>query len=250
MRLVAFLCLLAIATPHAQAQQKLYLSTLDWPPYTSQTLQDGGYASAVVRAAFAAVDIDIEVRYYPWARALSLAQQGKVDGLFPEYFAPEQRPDFLFSDPFPGGPAGLLKLRERHLSTQREESGLPPLSELRGLKIGLVRGYLNHPGLDSAPGLHREFARDDQQNLSKLLAGRVDLIFMDYLVAEFLIGRYFPEHRDEIDLLSPPLLQPTLHLALPRKRADAESTLKAFNRGLQIIRDNGELQRLRQHHGL
>lgn len=250
MKLAVFLCLLTLAVPHAPAGQTLNLNTLEWPPYTSQAQQDGGYASAVVSAAFAAAGIDVEVRYYPWARALSLAQQGKVDGLFPEYFVPEQRPEFLFSDPFPGGPAGLIKLRTRQLSAQREQSGLPLLSELRELKIGLVRGYLNHPELDTAPGLQREYARDDQQNLGKLLAGRVDLIFIDYLVAEFLIGRHFPQHREEIELLSPPLLQPTLHLVVPKKRADASASLKAFNRGLQIIRDNGELQRLRQHHGL
>lgn len=250
MRLAALLCILAMLPLYARGGQQLVLTTLEWPPYTSQTQQDGGYASAVVRAAFSAVGTDVEVRYYPWARALNLAEQGKVDGLFPEYFSPEQRPDFLFSDPFPGGPAGLVKLRERDLPVRTDDNGQLLFSTLQGLKIGLVRGYLNHPQLDATPGLNREFARDDQQNLNKLLAGRVDVIFIDHLVADFLSREYFPERRNDIELINPPLLQPTLHLVLPKKRADALSTLKAFNRGLRIIHDNGELGRLLQRHGL
>ncbi|MEO4045659.1 transporter substrate-binding domain-containing protein [Pseudomonas sp. CAU 1711] len=250
MKLLALLYLLAMAPLHALAEQRLYLSTLEWPPYTSQALPDGGYATAVVSAAFAAVDIDVEVRYYPWARALSLVRQGKVDGLFPEYYDPEQRPNLLFSEAFPGGPAGLVKLRERDLPLRYGDHGPTGFPELHGLKIGLVRGYLNHPLLDSDPSLQRDFARDDQQNLSKLLAGRVDLIFIDHLVAQSLLREHFPQRQADIELIQPPLLQPTLHLVVPKRRVDAAYTLKAFNRGLQIIRDNGELQRLVERHGL
>lgn len=250
MKLLIVLCLIACAPLHAFAERKLSLSTLEWPPYTSQAQADGGYATAVVSAAFAAVGITVDVHYHPWARALEEARRGRVDGLFPEYFDPERRPNLLFSEPFPGGPAGLVKLRERDLPLRYGEPGSAGFPDLRGLKIGLVRGYLNHPLLDSDPSLRRDFARDDLQNLSKLMAGRVDLIFIDYLVAKALLREHFVPYRADIELIQPPLLQPTLHLVVSKQHDDALENLKAFNRGLQIIRDNGELQRLIEHHGL
>lgn len=249
---LAVLCLISFCRLLAADTTAIRLSTLEWPPYSGATLPDGGYATAVVRAAYAAEGRTVDIRFYPWARALSLAQNGRVDGVYPEYYDPQQRPSLLLSAAFPGGPAGLLKLSHRAISLNTPPGGTPSdeLSQLAGLKIGLVRGYLNHPRLDAEPGLLRDYARDDLQNLSKLLAGRVDLIFIDLKVAEALIQQHFPGQRQSFEALQPPLLQPTLHLAVSRAAPDAEATLQAFNRGLQKITLSGELQRLRQAYGL
>jgi polar amino acid transport system substrate-binding protein len=249
---LAVLCLLGFCRLLAADTSDIRLSTLEWPPYTGATLPDGGYATAVVRAAFAAEGRTVEIRFYPWARALSLAETGRIDGVFPEYYDPQQRPALLLSAPFPGGPAGLLKLSHRAISLNAPPGAAPAdgFSQLSGLKIGLVRGYLNHPRLDAEPGLRREYARDDLQNLSKLLAGRVDLIFIDIKVAEALIREHFPDQQQRFEALQPPLLQPTLHLAVSRATANAEAILQSFNQGLEKITQSGELQRLRQAYGL
>lgn len=249
---LAVLCLLGFCRLLAADSTEIRLSTLEWPPYTGATLPDGGYATAVVRAAFAAESRKVDIRFYPWARALSLAESGQRDGVFPEYYDPQQRPALLLSDPFPGGPAGLIKLSHRAISLNAPPGAGPAdgFSQLAGLKIGLVRGYLNHPRLDAEPGLRRDYARDDLQNLSKLLAGRVDLIFIDIKVADALIRQRFPDQQQRFEVLQPPLLHPTLHLAVSRAATDADDILQTFNQGLDKITRNGELQRLRQAHGL
>lgn len=249
---LAVFCLLGFCRLLAADSTEIRLSTLEWPPYTSATLPDGGYATAVVRAAFAAESRTVDIRFYPWARALSLAESGQRDGVFPEYYDPQQRPALLLSDPFPGGPAGLIKLSHRAISLNAPPGAGPAdgFSQLAGLKIGLVRGYLNHPRLDAEPGLRRDYARDDRQNLSKLLAGRVDLIFIDIKVADTLIRQHFPDQQQRFEALQPPLLHPTLHLAVSRAATDADDILQTFNQGLDKITRNGELQRLRQAHGL
>src|SRR5690606_5858445 len=105
------LLLLVAGFAQAQEPQRLTLTTLEWPPYVGQDLPGGGYVQQVVDAALAQVGWQAKVTSYPWARALKLAREGRVDGLFPEYYDPQRRTRFLFSDPIPGGPAGLLRRR-------------------------------------------------------------------------------------------------------------------------------------------
>ncbi|MHA6495247.1 substrate-binding periplasmic protein [Pseudomonas borbori] len=227
------------------------LSTLEWPPYVSESLPDGGYAQAVVRRAFAEAGIAVQIRSYPWARALQLAEQGKVDGVFPEYLAPAERSDLLFSEPFPGGPVGLYKLRKQPIAFAADPRSNPEqaLEALAGLRLGLVRGYLNHPALDANPAFTRSFASNDRQNLGKLLGGRVDIIFIDFRVAQHLINQAFPAHAEQFEAMQPALLQPDLYLTLSRNKPDAQTKIAAFNRGLRQLKASGELERLMREHG-
>lgn len=246
-----FLLLLAIPFSIRADMLSVRLSTLEWPPYVGESLADGGYAQAVVTRAFAEVGIRVQIRTYPWARALQLAKRGEVEGLFPEYLAPDERPELLFSDPFPGGPVGLYKLHSQPVRFSVDPRSNPEeaFKALTGLRLGLVRGYVNHPALDNNPLLNPSFASSDQHNLSKLLGGRVDIIFIDFKVAEYLIEQTFPAQTEQFEALQPALLQPSLHLTLTRAHPEAEAKMAAFNRGLNQLKASGELARLMQEHG-
>lgn len=249
--------LLLLATSFAQAQgsqevQRLSLSTLEWPPYVSRDLPDGGYVQRVVRAALHQVGWDADITSYPWARALKLAREGSVDGLFPEYFDPQRREDFWFSDPIPGGPAGLLQRRDRRFTFAADPLQDPEraFASLRGLRLGLVRGYLNHPLLDDGDLVRRHYSVDDAQNLELLLAGRVDLIFIDYKVAEYLLARRPKKLPIELEPLLPALYRKDLHLIISRRAPASTAKLAAFNEGLRQLRESGELERLMRDFGL
>ena len=248
---ILLLLLLAIPFSIRADMLSVSLSTLEWPPYVGENLADGGYAQAVVTQAFAEVGIRVQIRIYPWARALQLAKQGKVEGLFPEYLAPDERPELLFSDPFPGGPVGLYKLRSQPVRFSVDPRSNPEeaFKVLAGLRLGLVRGYVNHPALDNNPLFKPSFASSDQHNLDKLLGGRVDIIFIDFKVAEYLIAQAYPAQAERFVALQPALLQPSLHLTLTRQHPEAEAKMAAFNRGLSQLKASGELALLMQEHG-
>jgi ABC-type amino acid transport substrate-binding protein len=252
MLLRVLLLLLVAGLAQAQEPLRLRLSTLEWPPYVGRDLPGGGYVQQVVRAALREVGREAKITSYPWARALKLAREGRVDGLFPEYFDPQRRGDFLFSDPIPGGPAGLMKRRDHPYGFAADPLRDPEraFAGLRGLRLGLVRDYLNHPLLDEGDLVTRYYSVDDAQNLKLLLAGRVDLIFIDYKVAEYLIDRHLPQAKGELEPLLPALYRKDLHLIVPRSAADAETKLAAFNEGLRRLRENGELERLMRDFGL
>lgn len=256
MRRILVIALLTCATllraePGTAQTRQIMLSTLEWPPYTGQGLYQNGYAHQVVSRAFALAGLEPVIRFYPWARALQMAESGKADGAFPEYYAPQIRQDMLFSDAFPGGAAGLLKLRSNPVTlAPAGEHGEVSFAPLAGLHLGLVRGYVNHPTLDTDPLIRRSYARDDLQNLEKLLSRRVDLIFIDFNVARYLIDQTFAERAAEFEILQPALMHPTLHLIMPSQNPQSREHMASFNRGLKALRDSGELKRIMQSHGL
>ena len=228
------------------------LATTEWPPYIGQELPEHGYVHVLVTHAFAREGYEARIRFYPWARALALAREGKVAGLMPEYFDASRTSEFAYSDGFPGGPVGFFARRDRRLKLPPTLATKPAaaLATLKHLRFGVVRGYLNAPAFDTAPGLRREEARDDLTNLRKLYHGRVDAIVIDRHVAEYLLRTAVPEFAKELEYLEPPLAQHQLYVAFSRTAPNHEAMLKAFNDGLARLETSGELAAIRRRAGL
>jgi polar amino acid transport system substrate-binding protein len=228
------------------------LATTDWAPYIGQDLPEHGYVHILVTRAFAKAGYEAQIRFYPWARALALAREGKVAGLMPEYYDASRTKEFAYSDGFPGGPVGFYARRDRKLKIPPTLATKPAqaLQTLKHLRFGVVRGYLNAPAFDTAPGLTRDEARDDLTNLRKLYHGRVDAIVIDRHVAEYLLRTEVPEFAAELEYLEPPLARHSLFVAFSRTAPDYEALLRAFNRGLEDLELSGELAAIRRQAGL
>jgi len=248
---LALLAVSAVAGA-ADAPKVVMLATTEWAPYIGQELPEHGYVHILATRAFAKSGYEAQIRFYPWARALVLAREGKVAGLMPEYFDASRTNEFAYSDAFPGGPVGFYARRDRKLKIPPTLATKPAktLATLKHLRFGVVRGYLNAPAFDNAPGLKREEARDDLTNLRKLYHGRVDAIVIDRHVAEYLLRTAVPEFAAELEYLEPPLAQHSLYIAFSRTAPDHEALRQAFNRGLELLENSGELAAIRRQAGL
>jgi len=216
--------------------------TTAWEPYIGPDLPGQGYVAEVARQAFAQSGHSLRLVFLPWARAVHMARQGKVDGYLPEYESKELRAEFLFSEPFPGGPVGFFKRRDRAVVASRG------LNSLKPLRIGVVRGYVNTPEFDARTDLHKQYANDDATNLRMLLAGRIDLMLADRHVGYALARKHSAEA--DIEFLLPPLEEKNLHVCFPAQLPSSAEMVKAFNLGLSKLRSDGSLTRLRARHGL
>ncbi len=250
-RVLAGLLLSGLA-PACLAAEEVALATLDWPPYVGQQLPDGGPVHAIVAEALARSGLQLKAAYRPWARAMEITRQGRMAGLFPEYLAEERRQDFLFSDPFPGGPIVLYRRTEDALDFAVDPASEPDkaLRALSFLRFGVVRGYANTAAFDAADYLHKEEATSDEINLKKLAYGRVDLVVIDQLVAEYLLAGPLLEYAARLEPMLPALEHKDLYVAFSRAHPRARDYCEAFNRGLQVMREEGRLDALLQQHGL
>lgn len=248
-----FTLIVSLFAGEAAAERlQVRLATLEWPPYVGAALPGQGYAAEVIREACARREVDVHFDLMPWARALMLGLRGDYAGVMPEYRNAQREAEFEFSASFPSGPVGLYKRRTDAIAYavdpgQDLDAALRSVSRYR---IGIVRDYVNNATFDRADYLQREEAVNDSVNLRKLAHGRVDLVFTDRWVAEYLLQRDPLLRGAQLEMVQPPIEEPALHIAWSRQSAAAAAARPACDEGLAELQRDGTLARLRQRHGL
>lgn len=232
-------------------EKSVSLATLEWPPYIGSKMPDNGYVYEIVKRAFEKAGYDVSINFYPWARALSMAGSGNVDALFPEYYDDSRLAEFGFSTPFPGGPVGFYKRRKDQIqfSVDPRERPQEALAGLTKYSFGVVRGYINTKAFDDASDLLKDEVTDDELNLKKLFAKRIDLIFIDKYVASYIIAEKYPWMADSLEFMEPELEVKQLYLAFSKKAENTSQKRIDFDKALEEMRSSGELQNIILNHG-
>lgn len=215
---VLWLCvLLSLSAQAAPGDRIVRLATLEWPPYNSAALPDGGLNTALVRAAFARAGYRLEVVAMPWVRAVDTGKRDAAfDGYFPEYLSPEVRRDCFLSARAGESPVGLARLGDSSFLARS-------VDELTRYRVGVVSGYNNTEAFDDnvRKGVQQvDRAASDEQNLIKLLRRRVDLAIIDRNVLLWLLG-HSPRLKGaaaNVQFLEPPMQEQGLYICFKRSR--------------------------------
>jgi polar amino acid transport system substrate-binding protein len=182
-RIVIALCAWA-ALSCAADERLVRLASLDWQPYSGATLPEQGAAAAVVKAAFQAAGYVVDVDFYPWARAVHLAETAnEYDGIFPVYYSATRARWLNCSSAIGRSPLGFAERGKAPVAWST-------LADLDAYKIGVVRDYVNTESFDSrvaAGHIEVDVAGSDFQNLQKLAHGRIDLAVIDHNVLNHLL---------------------------------------------------------------
>jgi len=232
--LVLFWVLLLPLAVHAEPD-RVQLATLDWKPYVSEELPNGGLTTEIVREAFRRAGFRVEIHVMPWIRVLAEVEKGAFDAMYPAYHSKTRARVYALSDPIATGPLVLCKRSDRPIRYRS-------LEDLRPFRIGVVRGYVNTPEFDAADDLQKEIVNSDKQNLLKVLTGRIDLAVIDKYTALHIIETSIPRAEGKLDFLEPPLQVKTLHVGFCRERRGCSERLKAFNRALDEMKRDGSVQ--------
>ena len=231
--LSVFILAVASAVQAPCGDKTIVLTSLEWPPYTGSELPGEGMSSEVVRAAFEAVGYTVEIRFYPWKRAVEHGRYDfDVDGYFPEYVSAEREEYFLFSDAIGTSPLGFVEKKSKPVHWET-------LQDLAQFDIGTVQGYVNTRGFDQMVEQGKlliDASVSDLLNLRKVMAGHLDLAVVDVNVFRYLIGhdeRLWQE-RNRLRVNPHLLGVNTLHVCFRKDRA-GETYLQDFNEGLRRI---------------
>ena len=217
------------------------LATLEWPPYNGARLPEQGINTAVVRAAFEAVGYRLEIGFYPWSRAVSLADSDPAYiGYFPEYFAERLHRQYWLSDPAGSGPLGLAERKDHPIVWNT-------LDDLTRYRIGVVQDYVNTAESDArvAQGVQRgDAAGSDELNLKILAGGRFPLAVIDPRVFEYLVLHNPELHSIGSQLqMNPHLLDEKALYVCFRRSPNGEQAVKLFNEGLKKIDVNAVVEK-------
>ena len=207
------------------------LTSLYWPPYTGENLAEQGASVAVARAAFAAMGHQLEVEFYPWNRAVSLAKNNELyAGYFPAYYFRTNK--LLFSDTMGSGMLGFVEQKDDPIKWRA-------LTDLVPYKIGVVNGYRNTIEFDDmiqSGQLSAVSVLTDKQNVLKVADARLDVAVIDENVLKFLKlhDENISKVKDKVQMNKKPLVNKHLYIAFNRGE-QGEKWLDIFNQGLTKI---------------
>lgn len=227
------------------AAEEVTAATIEWPPYSGESLPGHGFALEIADSALARADREARFVFMPWKRARQRTAAGQIAALTPAYHSEEREQLYHVSSPYASSPVVLCALRESKIAYRA-------LTDLEPYLVGVVMGYVNSPEFDRAEFITRDLAPSDLHNLRKLLAGRVDLIAIDRNVALHLLATEptLAGRRAQIEFLDPPLAQLDIHFMVSRQLPQGEQLVAAFDRALEAVRKEGTVSRIMARHGL
>lgn len=223
------------------AERTITISTGEWAPFVSESLDGYGIAPRIVTAAFGKVDVDVEYRFYPWARAMREAQENKVD-FSGFWFHTEERAETLsFTESMVDSPNVFFYRKDRQFDWTDFDT-FPDKT------VGSTLSYSYSQAFDSAVESGKvkvEVEENDLLNFRKLLRGRIDAFPIAELVGYDLIKREFSETEVAMLEVHPVKISAApLHLVTARDNPESAANIALFSEGLKQLRESGELDRI------
>ena len=166
------------------AAETVKLATIEWPPYNSESMPQGGATSAVISAAFAAVGVEVTYEFLPFKRAALVGTtEPTYGGYTTEYYSDEVAAQCQLSKPVGKSPVGFVKKLGSDFTWNT-------VADLKNVTIGVVDGYVNDGGpFDAAVAAKEvkvEAVRDDLTVIRKVAAGRNPVGVIDANVLAYL----------------------------------------------------------------
>lgn len=233
------------------------LATLNWPPYIGEDLCNKGWIFQFTVALLVSQGYQVNIDFYPWARSVKLVETGQMDILFPEYYIEGSAPSdvipdkkrvemLALSNKFPGGEISFLKRKGETSSFNGK------LRSLKGMVIGVVRGYQNTPEFDAMMDAHLFDvipAVDELQLMKLLIAKRVDLIIGDPLVFQYSVNYSTLSNSnkqallDGVEEIEPAIKYNYLYYAVSMKSKNWRSMIDDINIALINFKQSDETER-------
>ncbi len=213
-------------------------------PGWSEYSKHYGYILHIATEAFALAGIQVKMKWYPsWKRAFCEAKNNEDDSTFCWLFVEERTKNFYYSDPVNEETQVFFHLKSYKFDWNT-------VDDLKGIQIGGNTGFHYGADLDEAEKkgkIMMDRARSYEQNLKKLLAGRIQIYPAATITAYEHLNNNFPP--DVVNLITyhpKPLLQKQLHFLLPIKmdKKRAIRLLSLFNQGLQRLKETGTYDKI------
>jgi hypothetical protein len=236
-RFQAFLISLLASLSIPALAQDVYITSLDWPPYTGATLTEKGATSMVVIAAFKASGLNPIIEFYPWERATHMvAEEGsKYIAYMPEYYSDDLAKKYIFSKPIGHGPLGFVERKDTPVNWTT-------LNDLANIKIGVVNGYVNTADFDARVANHQlsvEGVTSDSLNIKKVSAKHIAIAVIDQNVLNYLLktDKDLAADAPLLQFNAKPLEDKQLFVCF-KKTPEGQKMADIFNAGLEKIDAN------------
>lgn len=220
----------------ALAQQRLRIGAEDdWRPYSY--VKEGkpqGFAVDLVRAAWAAAGVEVDLVPLPYARCRKEVDNGKLAGCFDTLRDAKTEPNYLWhKQPLFMGRIGIYARLDLPGGNAKAT-----INTLRGARVGITNGYDYGEAFDNDATMRRVSAASDLISLRELAAGRIDYALVYDRVADQISAKY-PDLGRKFAQRGV-LVEPPLFIAFSPGYPGIGAIITRFDGGLQKIRKSGE----------
>ena len=235
--LIAAFILVTLSPAAHAARTFTLIAENDWFPLTAQ--RNGGVegmAVDIVRAAYAAVDVQVNFKTEIFIRCMHSVEQGEALGCFNSAKDPASQARYLYHKrPLYEVTVGLFSMKATGRPLKQED--------LIGRTVGITNGYDYGPLVESDPRIHRQKTPSDLGNLRMLVAGRVEFSPITTRVAGYLFKTH-PELFRQRPVLVGDIGQFPEFVAFSRKHPEAQEAADLLDKGLDLIHKNGTLKKI------
>lgn len=216
------------------AQKHLKFAATEWPPYTTNTLEDGGVSNQIVTTAFNRVGYSVDFVIQPWKRAQKMVSKGALDGMGIAWYTEKRAETMVYSEPYLLNEIVLIK----HTNDLGKYSSN---SAYNGKHFGVLRGY-GYLNLVESTTTKVTVLDNLEQSLRMLSRNRIDLTLEERLNFQTRLALLPETVQNSISFLPNPLEIKPLHITISKELANHNEIIAEFNRGLGLIRQEGKYQ--------
>ncbi len=220
--------------PEPREQISLRLASTQWPPFTDVVGQPR-VANDLISRALAGDGVEIEDSIVPIQGWLPSILDGEFDGSAAVWYSEDRAEFLLYSAPYLENRLVLIGGSDSDVSAES-------FSDLDGQRIGLVEGYAYGDELREAQGPTFIGTASTAAGLRALLAGEVDYVLADALLAQYSLASH-PE-RARFKVGEHALVSKTLHFAVRRELPGAQAIIDAFDARVRQMTRLGTLNQI------
>ena len=225
--------LLTLITVNSLMAEKVTLSTGEWPPFTSEKNDKANLAERIVTEAFKLEGVEVEYKYYPWARAMQEAKVGNIDGSFPWSRNSEREEDFYFGEEF------IVENEDVYFHLKSVPFDWNTIEDLKKYKVGATLGYAS-VDFFKKNGIPVDSAPREELNFKKMLKGRIDVYKGSKLVGYSLINSLFTPEEAKLFTTHPKIIGKDRNwMMFSKTTAKGKMLSEKFDSGLKKLKDSG-----------
>jgi len=222
----------------------------EWPPFNDKPGSEReGYLVDVARAVFGEQGYQVVYQLVPWARAVDMTRRGQADGAIGA--SRTDAPDFVFPE------EELARNKLAFYTRKGDPWRFAGPSSVQGVTLGTIAGYDYRPWLleyiaanqDKANKVQILHGNDPlQRNLTKLLAGRIDVVVDNEAAILSVAGEMgvlekisSAGYGDETAFI---------YIAFSPAKPEARAHAARLSRGIATMREDGRLRAILARYNL
>jgi len=245
-RIFIFICLGMCAAVCECFAGNLKVATLVYPPFQyEENGETKGIAADIVKEIFMRMDQPIEIKFYPFPRALQYIKEGDSDIIFTFYYKKEREQFAEYSrESLIDQTISLFVHKDSPIVFDGD------LSKLDQYEFGLVRfsyGKVFDEAVRNRLITKTDYVSEMENNMEKFLKRRFDILPSDRWVALYYYSKIAPKGRSQLKELNTPVQTFPAYIGFSK----ANNLTSVRNRADDILREmkkDGSYQKIINAH--